>query len=98
MTSLGTVSRQASNPPLESYQRAGECTLPLTVLKPPKCLMLSTLARLLLASDLPAPSINSVGGASSAVVESSTNPTDHADQHVCQYHESDSATSISTGM
>ena len=32
---------------------------------------------------------------SPAVAESAT---DHADQHVSQYHESDSATSISNGM
>ena len=50
--------------------------------------------------DLPASSINCAGRRSPAVAESATSPTDHADQlqHVNQYHESDSATSISTGM
>ena len=49
-------------------------------------------------TDMPAPSINCAGRTSPAVAESATSPTDHADQHVSQYHESDSIPSISTGM
>ena len=58
----------------------------------------SVTALILNSHDLLTPSIYSAGRASSAVAESSTNPTDHADQHVSQYQESDSATSISTGI
>ena len=50
------------------------------------------------SSDLPAPSTNCAGRTSPAVAESATSPTDHSDQHINQYHESDSATSISTGI
>ena len=49
-------------------------------------------------SDLPAASINYAGRTPSAVAESATNPTDHADQHVSQYQESDSAMSSNTGI
>ena len=58
----------------------------------------SVTALILNSHDLLTPSINSAGRASSAVAESSTNPTDHADQHVSHYRESNSATSISTGI
>ena len=47
-----------------------------------------------------APSINYAGRMPPAVAESATNLSDRADQHISQYRESDSATSIntSTGM